>query len=51
MGLYNRFMENNIQKITNEIVLYQPDAAVHLEVMIGDDTVSKVQRMIKWTTD
>jgi hypothetical protein len=24
---------------SNEIVLYQPDATVHLEVMIGDDTV------------
>jgi hypothetical protein len=24
---------------TNEIVLYQPDTAVHLEVMLGDETV------------
>jgi hypothetical protein len=23
----------------NEIVLYQPDAAVRLEVMLGDDTI------------
>jgi hypothetical protein len=27
----------------NEIVLYQPDATVHLEVMIGDDTVRLTQ--------
>ncbi|GHU48868.1 DNA-binding protein [Clostridia bacterium] len=31
---------------TNEIVLYQLDAAVHLEVMIGDDTVWLTQQQM-----
>jgi hypothetical protein len=29
----------SIMQNENEIILYQPDAAVRLEVMLGDDTV------------
>jgi hypothetical protein len=32
-------MRGEIMSNTNEIILYQPDAAVHLEVMLGDETV------------
>jgi hypothetical protein len=32
-------MANNIQDTTNEIILYQPDATVHMEVLLGDETV------------
>ncbi|MDR3052925.1 MAG: virulence RhuM family protein [Coriobacteriales bacterium] len=31
---------------SNEIILYQPDADVHLEVMIGDDTVWLTQQQM-----
>jgi hypothetical protein len=32
-------MTNNTPSSTNEIVLYQPDATVRLDVMLGDETV------------
>jgi hypothetical protein len=36
----------DIMSNMNEIVLYQPDAVVHLEVMIGDDTVWLTQQQM-----
>jgi hypothetical protein len=39
-------VEMSIMQNENEIVLYQPDAAVRLEVMLGDDTVWLTQIQI-----